>query len=71
MLCATKMIEYLMDKSYKIYLKCNITALPGDRRSVKCSIAIVSCPSVRPSVCDAGDLWSYILGYFESNYTDN
>ena len=29
------------------------------------------CPSVRPSVCDVGDLWSHRLEILETNYTDN
>jgi len=28
-------------------------------------------PSVRLSVCNLGDLWSYRLEYFERNYTDS
>jgi len=32
---------------------------------------IVFCPSVCLSACNVGDLWSYMLGYFESNSTIN
>jgi len=38
----------------------------------KCGIANIYCLlSVCPPVCNAGDLWSYRLGYFEKNYTNN
>ena len=29
----------------------------------------VVCPSVRPSVCDVGELWSHRLEFFENNFT--
>ena len=27
------------------------------------------CPSVRPSLCDVGELWSHRLEFFENNFT--
>ena len=34
-------------------------------------IAMINCPSVCPSVCDVGGLWSHALQFFENNFTDD
>ena len=39
--------------------------------SAKRGLAIACRPSVRPSVCDVGDLWSHRLEILESNCTGN
>ena len=52
-----------------------ITFLPRDARSAKRGIAIVSRPSVRPSVRlsvrNVDVPWAYRLDKFEVNYTNN
>jgi len=45
--------------------------LPGDARTAKRGIAIVSRPSDHPSLYNVVVPWLYRLGYFESNYTNN
>ena len=39
--------------------------------SAKCGLAIACRPSVRSSVCDVGDSWSYRLEILETNCTGN
>jgi len=32
-------------------------------------VCLSVCPSVRPSVCDVGELWSHRLEFFKNNFT--
>ena len=39
------------------------------KRGIAIACRLSVCPSVHPSVCDVGELWSHRLEFFKNNFT--